>query len=182
WPLQSLYSEARAAGKDINDYVEYKVEIVISSKGKNALVDEAILNKLMPMMTGDKPVVNPMAIVDSLTVTCDYLSIDKSEGLKSANFEVERKSEDGKQKLDRYIWKFDYAAVDKGQTSHSWFVPKDGTFQYIPKVTFLLHKKNSAGKNQVLWEYNGKNLLGEDGYGYLELDPGDEAWDPDDEF
>ena len=182
WPLQSLYSEARAAGKDINDYVEYKVEIVISSKGKNALVDEATLTKLMPMMTGDKPVVNPMAIVDSLTVTCDYLSIDKSEGLKSANFEVERKSEDGKQKLDRYIWKFDYAAVDKGQTSHSWFVPKDGTFQYIPKVTFLLHKKNSAGKNQVLWEYNGKNLLGEDGYGYLELDPGDEAWDPDDEF
>lgn len=182
WPLQSLFNEAKTAKKDINDFVEYKVEIAISSKGKGALVDEVNLTKILPMMTGDKPVTNPMALVDSLSVTCDYLSIDKSTGLKNVNFTIERKSEDGKDKLGKYTWKFDYASVDKGETTHSWFIPKEGTFQYIPKVTFALHKKNSAGKNLVEWEYNGKDLLGADGYGFLELDPGDESWDPEGEF
>lgn len=178
WPLQALYKEAKDAGKEINDYVEYKVEIKISSKGKGALVDEVELTKILPMMAGDKPVTNPMALVDTLTVTCDYLSLDKSKGLKKVNFEIERKSEDGNDKLSKYVWSFDYNSIAKKETSHSWFIPKEGNFQYIPKVIFSLHKKNSDGKLTVNWDYNGKNLLGDDGYGFLELDPGDEAWNP----
>ncbi|MFZ5950450.1 MAG: hypothetical protein ACOYXC_07080 [Candidatus Rifleibacteriota bacterium] len=182
WPLQALYAEAKEAGKDINDYVEYKVEIKITSKGKGALVDEVELVKILPMMSGDKPVTNPMALVDSLIVSADYLSIDKSEGLKKVQFEIDRKDAEGSKKIETYKYTFDFATVDKGETTHSWFIPKEGEFQYIPKVNFYLHKKNSAGKNTVAWEYNGKNLLGDDGYGSLEVDPGDEAWDPDDEF
>lgn len=182
WPLQALYAEAKAAGKEINDYVEYKVEIKITSKGKGSLVDEVELTKTLPMMAGDKPVTNPMALVDNLVVSADYLSLDKSEGLKKVVFEVERKSEDGSEKLGKYAYSFDFKAVDNGETTHSWFIPKDGNFQYIPKVVFNLHKKNKAGKNLVNWEYNGKNLLSDDGYGSLEIDPSDEAWDPEDEF
>ncbi|HNX74906.1 MAG TPA: hypothetical protein PLM07_18525 [Candidatus Rifleibacterium sp.] len=198
WPLQALYAEARNAAKaaakaagadeskevvvDINNYVEYKVEIKISSKGKGALVDEVEFSKILPMMAGDKPVTNPMALVDSLTVTCDYLTLDPKEGLKNVQFDIERKDAEGKERLARYSWKFDYKSTTSKETSHSWFIPKEGDFQYIPKVLFNLHKKNTAGKAQVAWEYNGKNLLSPEGYGALELDPGDEAWDPEDEF
>lgn len=196
WPLQALYAEAREAAKaaakaagadenkevvvDINNYVEYKVEIKISSKGKGALVDEVEFSKILPMMAGDKPVTNPMALVDSLTVTCDYLTFGTKEGLKNAQFDIERKDAEGKEKLAKYSWKFDAKSVKAKETSHSWFIPKEGEFQYIPKVLFNLLTKNSAGKTQIPWEFNGKNLLGEGGYGALELDPSDEAWDPED--
>ena len=183
WPLQALYAEAKAAGKSINDYVEYKVVVTISSHGKGALVDQVKLEKLIPMMTGDRPVTNPMAIVDTLTVTCDYLTFgEDKEGLKKVLMQIDRKSKDGKKKLGRYKWSFDYKAYDKGNTVHSWFIPKDEEFQYIPKVSFYLHNKNSAGKRKVDWEYNKKDLLSDEGYGSLEVDPGDEAWDPDGEF
>lgn len=182
WPLQAIFADAKKAGKDINDFVEYKVEIIISSRGKGALVDEVKLTKVLPMMTGDKPVTNPMALVDSLTVSADYLTLDKSEGLKKAMFQIERKSADGKTRLARYSWNFDYKNYDNGDTTHSWFIPKEGTFQYIPKVSFILHKRNSENKNRIDWEYNGKDLLGPEGYGYLEVDPGDECWDLDGDF
>lgn len=190
WPLQSLYAEAKDANKDIkdankdiNDYVEYKVEITITSKGKGALVDEVSFTKILPMMAGDKPVTNPMALVDTLTVTCDYLTFGlKKVGLKTAQFDIERKDAEGKAKLAKYSWKFDAKSVTNKETSHSWFIPKEGEFQYIPKVIFNLFSANEAGQTQIPWKYNGKNLLGEDGFGALDLDPSDDDWDPEDEF
>lgn len=177
WPLQALYAEAKAAGKDINDYVEYKVEMTISAKGKRSTVDEVKLAKLIPMMAGDKPVTNPMALVDTLTVTCDYLTLEKDDGLKKVSFKIIRKDAKTKKKLDTYSWNFSYKDVDNDETYHSWFIPKEGDFQYIPTVKFYPHEKID-GKSYVDWEFNDIDLLDEDeGYGSLEVDPGDEAWD-----
>ncbi len=180
WPLQSLYSEAKKAGKDINDYVEYKVEIVISARGKGALVDETKLTKVLPMMTGDKPVTNPMALVDNLTISCDYLTFAENSrddyGLVKAMYEIKRKSADGKKTFDTYRWQFTEKDYADYKTTHSWYIPKEGDFQYIPKLTFMPSKP--VGIRRVDWEYNGKNLLAPDGWGSLYVDPGDEAWDP----
>jgi RNA-binding protein YhbY len=180
WPLQALYAEARAKNKDINDYVEYRVEVKITSQGKGALVDEVNLSKIIPMMAGDKPVTNPMALVDTLTVSCDYLTfaedIRNDYGLIKAMYEIKRKSADGKKTIDTYRWNFTAKDYADYKTTHSWYIPKEGAFQYIPKVTFMPSKP--VGVRKAEWEYNGKDLLADDGWGYLYVDPGDEAWDP----
>jgi hypothetical protein len=174
WPLQALYAEAKAANKEVNDYVEYKVDMIITSKGKSGLTDELKMSELLPMMAGDKPVSSPLSSVDTITVDGSYLNFDvKKGGLKRVNIDIERQSSDGK-KVDKYSWIFDGKSVVK-EPSHSWFIPKQGDFQYIPKVIFYPAQKASNGKMMVEWQYNGKDLFADDGYGNY-IDPTDNDW------
>ncbi|MGM0600694.1 MAG: hypothetical protein ACQETH_12865, partial [Candidatus Rifleibacteriota bacterium] len=85
WPLQALYQEAKDAGVDINDYVEYKNVFTINATAKqdsrSSLPYELKLTQNLPMMSGDKPVTNPMTLVDYLTASFDYVTFgDKRAG------------------------------------------------------------------------------------------------------
>lgn len=175
WPLQALYAEAKAANKEINDYVEYKIEMKISSKGKDTRIDTVKFDKVQEMMAGNKTFDSPQEMVETLTVTCDNLSLDAKKGLKRVNFDIDHMTDAGKK--GRYSWVFD-AKSKATESTHSWFVPRDGEYKLIPKVVFYLHRPNKNKKTQIDWEQNGNDLR--EGYG-LYLDPGDYDWNPDDE-
>ncbi len=174
WPLQALYAEARAAGKDINDYVEYKVEMIITNQ-EGRLVNETNLTKIIPMMSGDKPVTNPMAMVQELIVSAEELPLYEDDELKRVSFTIVRKSKDGKKKYDTYRWTFNQKDMENDEYMHSWYIPKDEEYQFIPTVKFYPSEKVN-GKSVVEWEFNGKDLIGPGGYGDLHVVP---SYDPD---
>ncbi len=175
WPLQALYAEAKEAGKDINDYVEYRIEVAITAKEKDGRPYIVNLTETLPMMAGDKAVANPISLVDSLVVSCEYLSLDAKKGLKKVSFDIRRK-DDKDEELSKYSCYFTAKDLDSELYTQSWYFPKKPVSKLIPKVTFELFTKNKKGERQVQWEYNGKDLLAGDGYGTV-VDPSDGDWD-----
>lgn len=179
WPLQALYKEAKDAGVDINDYVEYKNEFIINATAKQdsrrSLPYELKLTQNLPMMSGDKPVTNPMTLVDYLTADFYYITFGEPRkdtyGIRTVTCEIKRK--DG----TRYFRRFDYRDYENYDTTQRWFIPANAGHEYVPNIKFVPLERVD-GKRELEWEYNGKPLRSEEGWGSLYIDPGDEAWDP----